>query len=141
MIWNLYRVTCSVDGMTYHGAATNLRKRWREHLNDSSNRHLREAIKLHGVEAFKFEALAFGDRKTVLAMERARIEEIGYWPASYNLRAARARAPDGCVYMAKKLVKGGLSFRATSRRLAEYGYKTAGGKEYCATSISNMLTF
>ena len=54
----LYRITNTVNGKVYIGQTKNLQKRKSQHKLNSTNKHLRNSIKLYGWYSFDFEAIA-----------------------------------------------------------------------------------
>ena len=85
----LYRITCTVDGMVYHGIASDVQGRWQQHRSGSSNIPLRRAMERHGTDAFAFEVIATGSHAAMRKRELELICATGIWPKSYNVDDGR----------------------------------------------------
>lgn len=61
---SIYRITNLVNGKRYIGQTVNIKKRFHDHQNYSSNTHLKNSITKYGLENFKFEVLFEVSSKT-----------------------------------------------------------------------------
>jgi group I intron endonuclease len=57
----IYSIKCIITGAMYIGSSINLGERLKDHLIDSSNIHLRNAIIKYGASAFVFIVVEFVD--------------------------------------------------------------------------------
>lgn len=65
-IKGIYKITNNVDGKVYIGKSINIKRRWKQHINDLDNnkhinKHLQNAWNKYGKKNFKFELLFKSD--------------------------------------------------------------------------------
>lgn len=88
MTWQIYTVTNNINGKQYVGIATDLKRRWRSHVNGCGGAvRLTASIKHHGKENFLFEHIASAfDQDGAHEIERILIKQYGTKnPLGYNL--------------------------------------------------------
>ena len=82
MNYYLYSITNSIDNTKYIGITNDIKKRFREHTLNSSNRYLCSAIRLYGVNNFIFNIECIGSREYISDLE---ISTIAYYRRNKQL--------------------------------------------------------
>lgn len=75
-VYYVYKISNCIDGGTYIGITNDINRRFREHQNNSSNKYLKNAINIYGLDKFLFEIIATCTRGTVDVIEKDLISKL-----------------------------------------------------------------
>lgn len=88
----IYRFENKINGMSYVGCTTNLKKRVSNHKSESYNSNtsnyntrFHEAIRTYGIDNFKFEIIATGTTENCFEIEKAYIKAYNSVNNGYNV--------------------------------------------------------
>lgn len=75
-VYYVYKISNYIDGGTYIGITNDIKRRFREHKNNSSNRYLKNAIEVYGLDKFLFEVIETCTRDIVDTIEKTLISNL-----------------------------------------------------------------
>lgn len=82
----IYKITNKLNGKSYVGQSIDIKRRWREHINNSSNSLIHKAIIKYGEDNFIFEILEECKRDYLNEKEIFYIKNLNtLYPNGYNL--------------------------------------------------------
>ena len=88
MIYSIYKITNKVNGKVYIGFTQDIKRRWKQHINDHKKiqRPLYESMIKHGIDSFEFEVLYESEDRehTLTIMEPFYIKLYDSYNKGYN---------------------------------------------------------
>lgn len=112
-MYTIYMITNTIEGKSYIGCTSNLRQRWKQHFEKSSDSPIVQLLDRYTKDDFVLTVLAdeIEDRREALDLETSLIKEHNtLYPNGYN-RVARQgfwagkKSPNGCGITATEAVK------------------------------------